>query len=203
MKRAIIIFQKALVMGEVKTRIAETLGAAEALHIYAELRAHTHEIVNSLKQTETFIFQNKLEGTGEAIRFSSPRVFLQQGNDLGEKMKHAFLEVFAQGFDQVLIIGTDCLDLNTSHLEKAFDLLSQHDSVIGPAMDGGYYLLGLRKMVPELFHNIPWSTSEVFAKTCEILAFNGLSFACLEQLSDIDTAEDWRRAQEKKNKNKA
>jgi len=201
MKRAVIVFQKALVLGEVKTRIAETLGAEKALEIYKQLLAHTHQVVDALEETEVFIFQNKFDSERPSSLLSNKQIHLQKGQDLGEKMKNAFSKVFQLGFEQVIIIGTDCLELTPQHLKDAFQLLSNNSCVIGPAKDGGYYLLGLQKMIPLLFKGIAWSTAEVFNKTCEILMNSNQPYALIESLSDIDTAHDWSEAQRRIHEN--
>ncbi|UJP63427.1 TIGR04282 family arsenosugar biosynthesis glycosyltransferase [Mongoliitalea daihaiensis] len=194
MKQAVIVFQKALVLGEVKTRLAKSVGAEKALEIYQALITHTHQTIQTLGDTSIFIYQNKFL-LGTAVNAPSNfQLKLQHGNDLGDKMKHAFEEVFNLGFEKVLIIGTDCLAIRKHHLKAAFDYLDTHTCVIGPAKDGGYYLLGLTQLTPQLFQNIAWSTSTVYEQTTTILEDLNRSFTCIETLSDIDTADDWHMA---------
>jgi rSAM/selenodomain-associated transferase 1 len=105
-------------------------------------------------------------------------------------MATAFAEVYGAGYQQVLVIGTDCYELQTKVLEEAFQALDQNDMVIGPAKDGGYYLLGLTQQVPELFNGISWSTSQVKTQTMEIAASLGIGVYELPVLSDVDRYED-------------
>lgn len=190
MKQAIIVFQKALILGEVKTRLAATLGEEDSLNIYRQLLEHTHKVVASINNTSVFIFQNKFP---ERLPISTQphfHFFEQQGKDLGEKMFLAFQEVFNLGFTKVLIIGTDCIDLTKTHLSEAMNQLDRNTCVIGPATDGGYYLLGLTRPVPELFRGIQWSSPEVFNDSVSILNSLQITFSTIETLSDIDTEED-------------
>ena len=114
----------------------------------------------------------------------------QTGLDLGERMAAAFQRNFLAGSDRIVLVGTDCPQLGLVHLEKAFSLLKNHDMVIGPAQDGGYYLLGLRRMVPDLFQNITWGTDLVFSQTMHSAQKAGLNIAELDVLVDVDTPDD-------------
>jgi hypothetical protein len=114
----------------------------------------------------------------------------QIDGDLGARMTAAFQNCFNSGIDKVAIIGTDCPDLKPEILVSAFDELSQHDLVLGPAKDGGYYLIGLRRAIPELFGSIKWGTDEVFVKTRAIAQNLDLSIAYLPTLADIDRPDD-------------
>ena len=105
-------------------------------------------------------------------------------------MKNAFSDLFDQGYSKVLIIGTDCPELSPEIIIAAFDSLNTHDIVIGPARDGGYYLLGMKKLCPDLFNNISWSTDQVLQQTLRACVDSGLSNRLLDELSDIDNEED-------------
>ena len=107
-------------------------------------------------------------------------------------MKNAFQFVF-QTHSKVLIIGSDCASLNRKILNDAFHKLEDFPFVIGPAMDGGYYLLGMNKLYPEVFENIKWSSKEVFSETLENIQKLNKSVYLLPELSDIDTVEDWQK----------
>jgi rSAM/selenodomain-associated transferase 1 len=121
----------------------------------------------------------------------------QSEGDLGDRMASAFQASFAAGMTAGVLIGSDCPDLNASLMAEAFQLLRQHDLVLGPALDGGYYLIGLRRLIPELFTGIPWSTAEVLQQTITIAKRLGLAVAKLPLLSDVDRPEDlsvWKPA---------
>ena len=114
----------------------------------------------------------------------------QRGKDLGEKMQNAFADGFAQGITAIAIIGTDCPEIGEKQILAAFEALKTHDMVLGPALDGGYYLIALKQVFPELFDDIPWGTGEVLAKTQTIAAKLALKTAYLPKLADIDRPED-------------
>src|SRR5690606_31583700 len=114
---------------------------------------------------------------------------LQSGEGLGEKMSNAFEKLFGENFDRLIIIGTDCAQISSKIISKAFDELVESEVVIGPAEDGGYYLLGMRKFIPELFEGIPWSTDQVVTLTKEYLTHNEIAFTILPTLSDVDYEE--------------
>jgi len=114
----------------------------------------------------------------------------QKGKDLGEKMQNAFQTVFNNGVSKTLIIGTDLPEISSEIINRSFELLNNNDIVIGPATDGGYYLLGMKNVYKELFTNLPWSTDKLFENTIDIINKLNLSISYLPRLSDIDTEED-------------
>jgi rSAM/selenodomain-associated transferase 1 len=118
------------------------------------------------------------------------RLLDQEGNDLGTRMHASFMTLFANGFKHVALIGTDVPSLPLTHYRQALDQLATHDLVLGPARDGGYYLIGLTRPVGELFHDIPWSTDRVLATTRERAADKGLKTALLPAWRDVDTVDD-------------
>ena len=115
---------------------------------------------------------------------------VQKGNDLGERMKNAFAKGFNDGYNQIILIGSDLPDIKKSHIQSAFNALNSYDTVFGPAEDGGYYLIGLSKMQKMVFSNKPWSTSKLLNETLRELEQQSTSFSTLETLNDIDTLED-------------
>jgi hypothetical protein len=115
---------------------------------------------------------------------------VQSGDDLGERMKNAFANAF-ENHQKVLIIGSDCAELTPDILNDAFAKLATHDFVIGPAFDGGYYLLGMNTFQPSVFDNIEWSTDEVLSKTIQNIAALQKNYALLPTLSDLDNENDW------------
>jgi rSAM/selenodomain-associated transferase 1 len=117
-------------------------------------------------------------------------LFPQQGDSLGQRMASAFDTVFSLGAEKAVIIGTDCIDISEEIIFEAFDSLKRNDAVLGPAQDGGYYLLGLTKPNPEIFHNIDWGTNVVFAQTLEKIKEKRLHFELLKTLGDVDQVDD-------------
>lgn len=190
MKDAIIIFVRNPELGKVKTRLAATVGKEKALAIYKELLQHTCSTVKSIK-ADKFVFYH--EALTDNDIWSEPGFIkkVQQNVELGEKMKAAFQEVFSAGYKNILIIGSDCLQLNLKIIEDAFIMLKEKDTVVGPAKDGGYYLLGMNSMQNFIFENKEWSTSSVFSDTIYDIEQHQLSVGLLPQLLDVDTEEDW------------
>lgn len=190
-QKAVIVFQKNLVLGKVKTRLAVDLGKEETLDIYRQLIDATYKALQALKNTEIFIFfSDYLEELPSDVPFNFTG-YIQKGNDLGERMLNAFTDIFKKGHESIVIIGTDCPYLNKEILNNAFKILEKNDVALGPAKDGGYYLLGMKTVIPELFENIPWSTDKVLELSVDVIRSKKLSFRLLPYLSDIDTREDW------------
>lgn len=186
---ALLIFIKNAEKGKVKTRLASTVGAEKALQIYQALLQHTRTIAQSVKANRLLFYSSFVDLTDEwpAADFQK---YVQQGQDLGARIQHAFALAF-ENYEKVVIIGSDCASLSTAIVDAAFAKLEEHPFVIGPAMDGGYYLLGMRSYHPEVFTDIPWSTEQVFATTVQRIEALGASYAQLPTLSDIDFEEDW------------
>jgi rSAM/selenodomain-associated transferase 1 len=127
----------------------------------------------------------------ETVNTPIAKSFVQEGHDLGERMASAFACSFELGMDKVVLIGTDCPSLQSEHLNQAFEALTHSDLVLGPATDGGYYLIGMKRRADYLFEGITWSTAEVLSQTLAVATAHGLHFTLLDELSDIDTQEDW------------
>lgn len=197
MKNALIIFVRHPEKGKVKTRIAATLGEDKALEIYIELLKHTAEISADVIADKFVFYTNEIPGDDV---WSRPGFIkkLQCDHDLGMKMKSAFTEVLSQGYSKAIIIGSDCFELSAEIIEASFNMLDEKEVVIGPANDGGYYLLGMNVLHPFLFENKAWSTEQVFQQTADDLSERNISFAALDTLTDIDTAEDWKNYNQSK-----
>jgi hypothetical protein len=114
----------------------------------------------------------------------------QEGEDLGSRMSHAFHAAFQMSYQSILLIGTDIPSLQSAIIEQALKSLATYDVVLGPTMDGGYYLIGLKKPMPDLFTDIPWSTDQVLTRTQQHAHHLGLSVELLPQLRDLDTIDD-------------
>jgi len=189
MKDALIIFTKNPEAGKVKTRLAATLGDKEALAIYRQLLSHTISATEYLPVDKFVFYSNHI---GQEDFWDSKHYYkeVQQGFDLGERMKNAFAATFQKGYDKTVIIGTDCPDLNAGIIMNAFAYLNSHDVVIGPAEDGGYYLLGMKQLHSQLFEKITWSTSIVLDETVRKCAVLRLGYYLLPVLKDIDEEKD-------------
>jgi uncharacterized protein len=189
-RSALIIFQKNAILGKVKTRLAASVGDEQALEVYQWLISYTHEMVKELKVDKYLFFSDNIPENlaGEEKCFD---LEVQTGENLGERMRIAFERLFAKGYNNIVIIGTDCPELKLNDLNEAFVALSQADMVIGPAKDGGYYLLGMSSFIPEIFNDIPWSTSKVLELTLNKADSLKLDYEFLKTLSDIDTIKDW------------
>jgi uncharacterized protein len=192
MKNAIIIFVRNPELGKVKTRLAKQVGEQEALDVYQELLQHTHDITYGLA-CDKFIYYTDSIPVNDLWENHLFEKKLQAGQHLGDRMMLAFMELFQLGYSKLLIIGSDCPELSPLIIDAAFDLLDLNDVVIGPSADGGYYLLGMKKLIPELFANKKWSTATVLSDS--ILDTVRLRKECsfLPELYDIDTAEDLYR----------
>ena len=189
MEEALIIFAKNPIRGQVKTRLAATIGNDKALAVYKQLIHYTIELTTQLPVPKFLYYSNSIEpGDSWSNRHYTKK--LQSGSGLGEKMKNAFSDLFYQGYSKVLIIGTDCPELSPEIIIAAFDGLNSNDIVIGPARDGGYYLLGMKKLCADLFDDISWSTDQVLQQTLRACVNCGLSNLLLDGLLDIDNEED-------------
>lgn len=183
----LLIFTRNPALGKVKTRLAQSVGEENALTIYRILLQHTHDVVVKTPSKKRVGYSVKVR-ENDIWEPSLFEKFKQEGEDLGQRMEHAFSKAFCDGYKKVVIVGSDLYDLQPQHLEQAFDALTSHDAVIGPAKDGGYYLLGMRFLIPEVFKNKPWGGDRVLKQTVEDLT--PYSLQVLEELNDIDFAED-------------
>jgi rSAM/selenodomain-associated transferase 1 len=191
MRQALLIFAKNPVMGNVKTRLAATIGNEAALSVYKELLEQTFAITNYLPVDKFVFYDSYIEAQDI---WDSEHYFkqLQNGNDLGERMDNAFTSLFIMGYNSIVVIGTDCPELNAGIIMNAFAYLNKHDIVIGPAADGGYYLLGMKQNYSMLFDNIQWSTHTVFDETTERFVAAHLDYYLLPVLRDVDEEKDLR-----------
>ncbi len=185
----LLVFLKNPEPGKVKTRLAATIGDEQALAIYLRLLEHTASACAPLAVQKEAWYAQRVPQEGE---WQMPGMIARQqvGQDLGERMEHAFNEGFSSGHSPVIIIGTDCPSLTTAILQDASDSLDAHDAVIGPARDGGYYLLGLSAPFTDVFRNKQWSTETVFAETMSDLDLAGRRTHVLPELIDVDTEVD-------------
>ena len=199
-RAALVIFAKAPIPGHVKTRLCPPLTLDEAATLHGTFVQDTLERSKIAAIKLKLAFDRYL-----ACAPSSTHVFFkimeerqgvklidQVGDDLGARMNQGFKTLFAMGYPRVLIIGTDVPSLPLDHYNQALALLESNDLVLGPALDGGFYLIGLKQAAPELFTGIPWSTERVFEQTQEKAATLGLKTALIPSWRDIDTIDDLR-----------
>jgi rSAM/selenodomain-associated transferase 1 len=185
----LIIFYRNPELGKVKSRLAVTMGESKALAVYLLLSAHVREVTTSLRTDKVVYYSNYIDsedGWSNDVYLKR----LQIGEGLGNRMKAAFKESFDSGYREVIIIGTDCLELTYEILNVAFKELRTHDVVIGPAKDGGYYLLGMKRFHPVFFENKNWSTDSVFTDTINDTKRLNLTYHVLPVISDVDEETD-------------
>lgn len=186
-KNALIVFARNPVAGKVKTRLAREIGNELALKIYTFLLEHTESTIRELK-CDKAVFYSEEKNKNDIWDDRIYQKYVQSGADFGERMMHSFHTLFQKDYEKVIIIGSDLYHLKAEILEDAFLQLNHHDVVVGPAADGGYYLLGMRQLYSELFFNKKWSTSSVLSDT--LFDLQNHSVYLLEKLNDIDTYDD-------------
>ena len=194
--RALIIFAKHPRPGEVKTRLGTSIGMDAATAMYRRFAEHAFQLADDLSSSCLRVYLFYAPGaTEEEVKnwVGRPFVFAQQeGESLGERMQRAFERSFSDGNEQTVIIGTDVPELDVTTIQTAFESLSTSNVVLGPSTDGGYYLLGMNRLLKDFFTGIDWSTDRVLEQTIQKMQSQALSFVLLRQLSDIDTEEAYR-----------
>ncbi|UQD57339.1 TIGR04282 family arsenosugar biosynthesis glycosyltransferase [Flavobacterium sp. K5-23] len=188
---ALIIFTRNPELGKVKTRLAKTIGDVKALEVYKDLLQHTMEQTQNI-DCDKFVFYDIAIVEGDIWKKGVYHKKIQSKGDLGEKMQAAFEQLFEQGYTNCIIVGSDLFELKSEIIETAFTELERNEVILGPAEDGGYYLLGLKKMIPSLFKNKDWGSSTVLRDTLKDLTNHKINF--LETLNDIDTFEDLEKS---------
>ena len=192
--RRFIIFTRYPFPGRVKTRLIPALGNDGAASLHNAMTRHTLRWADSLSSQNPDVLEVRFEGgTLSQMQqwLGGDRKYVEQGEgDLGQRMERAFQENFQKKYRHIVLVGTDCPQMTAFHVKEAFFALKSHDMVIGPSEDGGYYLIGLSQMVPELFDSMEWGTEKVFEKTMDIAEQRNLSVRVLGRLSDVDTPDD-------------
>ncbi len=190
----LIIFTRYPEPGQTKTRLIPALGPEGAAQLHRQMAQSIVSTGRELMQSRSVSVEIRYTGASlEQMQdwLGADLTYNLQGNgDLGDRMSQSFAAAFAQGQSAVIIIGTDCPDVNTAILTQGFETLNQQDLVIGTATDGGYYLIGLRRLIPELFTDITWGTDQVLKQTLDRCQPLNLEMGNLPQLSDIDRPED-------------
>ena len=184
--RALAIFLKKPEPGRVKTRLAKDIGETGAVEAYISLYETVIREASPGQWDIILFIAHSTEGF-DAYAYIKE---VQSNGDLGHKMLDAF-ERMLEKYDEALIIGSDCPYITATHIEEAYQALETKDLVLGPTRDGGYYLIGLKKAIPELFENINWSTETVFEETIAVASQLDLTYHLLPELTDIDTINEW------------
>ena len=185
--RLLLIFTKNPVAGKVKTRLAKDIGNNKALEIYKFLLDHSVKFTSAVNAEKIVYYSDSVREKD----IWNPEIFqkrLQVGNDLGQRMFNAFQDGFKEGYQNIVIIGSDMYDIETTDIELAFSELEKHDYVIGPALDGGYYLFGMKSLNSKVFKNKEWGTSSVRKDTLNDLGNEDVKF--LEIKNDVDLLDD-------------
>ena len=191
MPERLVVFARNLLEGKVKTRIASKIGGKLALEVYRILYNKTIQTIASLPSTiEPVIYYSDFADTDNNFSFEGIRTEVQEGSGLGERMANSLEKEFGSGARKVCIIGTDIYGLNTQVIVNAFQRIHDNNVVIGPAKDGGYYLLGVNNFNTKLFSDISWSKPTVLKNTIKNINNLGLKYELLEYLNDVDEFED-------------
>jgi len=185
-KNLLIVFVKNIILGKVKTRLAKTIGDVGAFNIYYELFSITERASQKVAVDRHVYFSDVIIPS----KWEGDKKFVQEGEDLGIRMRNAFQDGFNEGYENIILIGSDLPNISKEIIDTGFDTLQNNDVVFGPAEDGGYYLVGLSKMNPTIFENKPWSHSELLAVTLTQLKEQQQAVGFIETLNDIDTFED-------------
>ncbi|MFN6485483.1 MULTISPECIES: TIGR04282 family arsenosugar biosynthesis glycosyltransferase [unclassified Nostoc] len=200
-KQHLIIFTRYPEPGKTKTRLIPVLGTVGAANLQRQMTEYTIFQVQELQKAIDISVEVRFTGGDLQLMqdwLGLDLVYQFQGEgDLGLRMARSLFDAFQSGAEKVTIIGTDCPGVNTQILATAFEKLQAFDLVLGPAIDGGYYLIGLRQSIPELFVNIKWGTAQVFQTTVDIAQKLNLSYVNLSPLADVDRPEDlpiWEQA---------
>ncbi|WP_034062416.1 TIGR04282 family arsenosugar biosynthesis glycosyltransferase [Lacinutrix jangbogonensis] len=186
-KNLIITFTRNPELGQCKTRLAKTVGDEAALRVYKYLLQHTEQVIKQIEADKAVYYSVKIRDND----IWDSRIFQkhqQIGKDLGERMQKAFENGFNRHYEKIIIVGSDLFHLHPNHINKAFTALNENEIVIGPAEDGGYYLLGMKTMHASIFKNKNWGTETVFNDTIQNL--KNYKIQVLETLNDIDIYED-------------
>ncbi len=183
----LVIMAKSPEQGKVKTRLAKSIGEEAALVVYKNLLNYT------LREANCALWETTVHWAGNpdnGVNIHDFKSAVQKGEELGDRMGNAFEAEFKSEAERVVMIGADCAELTLGHIERAFGMLKLHDIVIGPAEDGGYYLIGMNENHQEILQDVPWSTEHVLEVTKELAEENHLSVGYLEKLSDVDHEAD-------------
>ncbi|HDZ62574.1 MAG TPA: glycosyltransferase [Nitrospirae bacterium] len=192
-KNALIMIAKQPEINSVKTRLNGSMPDKERLALYVSMLESTVSRLGSINNADPFIAFAPLNAESYFLKFGLKLLPLPEG-DLGERMFHAMNLVIGKGYEKTVLVGVDIPDLSKSIILNAFELLSDSDIVFGPAEDGGYYLVGFKTPIKEIFEGIQWSTDRALRQSIESASRGGYSIAFTKTLRDVDTPEDVQRA---------
>lgn len=191
-KNSLTLFAKIPDINTVKTRLAGYMSDDERLKLYISLLNNTIVKLIDLPGVDTYICYSPQNGDSYFSKYGL-KMFPQSGGDLGIRMYHAFEYIFSKGYQKAVLIGVDIPEISEDIVTNAFCLLSNEDIVFGPALDGGYYLIGMKKPIRIVFQDIEWSTDKTLRQSIAIAESHGYTVACTNTLSDLDTPEDVKR----------
>ncbi|WP_147822143.1 TIGR04282 family arsenosugar biosynthesis glycosyltransferase [Salidesulfovibrio onnuriiensis] len=196
MNRCILFFVKYPEPGQVKTRLAESTSPEQACELYKAFVTDMLPVLEDVEGAEVMVCYAP-EGKGREMTQwlgRQRRCLSQKGADIGRRMENAFREAFFMFYDQVVLVGSDIPELSAEVVQQAFDGLDKGRAALGPARDGGYYLIGFQRgaFVPEVFSDMVWSTGQVFEDTVQRLVGSGMAVEVLPEMADMDTLEDVR-----------
>lgn len=192
---ALAVMAKAPVAGKVKTRLTPFLSSKGAAELYRCLLLDLLESLRSFREADLFIAFTPVEAASFFKEIAGFACFPQQGQDLGERMNHAFMELSNKGYRNIVLVASDLPVFPARFLEDAFAILEgpeENSVILGPSRDGGYYLIGMSRLINEIFHGIPWSSESVLPATIEKLASLGIQICLAPRWFDIDTLADLR-----------
>ncbi len=192
-KDLLIVFVKNLIPGQVKTRLAEGIGMDLAMEVYKELVANTAEVTDKLK-TEKAVYYSDYVEKWDFFDDEKYEKRIQEGKDLGQCMLNAFYDAVEAEYDKVILIGSDIPEISKKIIQEAFTKLDESDVVVGPAEDGGYYLIGMKDAHESLFTDKTYSHDKVYDELISEIENAGLKFTAVTKLLDLDTKEDMQKA---------
>ncbi len=193
---ALVIFLRFPRPGRVKSRLAVSLGQEKAANFYRLCAEQLFREISGVSgDCRKYLFYSDRGDESDIINWAGPGFdyLPQAGGNLGERLEQAFSRLFGKGMGKVIILASDTPDITVGIINDAIEAMDRHDIVIGPSIDGGYYLIGMKKQHGELFRGISWSTEKVLGQTMEIIEALKLGVYILPELRDIDTEEDLRQ----------
>ena len=195
--RIVLVFLKNPTPGQVKTRLAASVGDSAAAEIYRRMVEHVCRVLPG-DVTPWVLFDPPesrcvLESWLRPLLSPNVKFIPQSHGDLGERLSHAFDAALAVA-EAVAAIGTDCIDINEKTFSDAWDALERSDCVLGPTDDGGYYLIAMKRRLPVVFFDIAWSTEYTLSETLDRACAGGFGVHLLQTFHDVDTESDWKRA---------
>lgn len=192
-KEVLSIFVKNLIPGTVKKRLAKDLGIDLAIEIYKELVGITAEATDILEINKCVYYSDYIE-SNDQFDDAKYQKHIQEGKDLGQRMQNCFYDAFELDFDKMILIGSDTPDITDQIISQGFAELDKHDIIIGPAQDGGFYLIGMKKPHENLLNKRTYGHEKVLNELLDEIENRNLSVFKLPTLIDIDVKDDLKKA---------